>query len=213
MRIDDLATIMYTSGTTGTPKGIQFSHRNIVFKRFARALALPEIGENDVFLCFLPLFHTFGRFLEMLGCVFWGATYCFLGPLGPQGAGPRHACATVRRVHQRAQEVDAALRGDRPRPTRSRSPTRSCCEATRSMTGGRLRWGLSAAGHLDPDIFRFFQHQGIELMSGFGMTEATGGITMTPPGGLPRGLAGRRRCRGSSCGWPTTARCWCVART
>ena len=69
---------MYTSGTTGTPKGIRFSHRNIVFKRFARALALPEIGEDDVFLCYLPLFHTFGRFLEMYGCVFWGATYVFL---------------------------------------------------------------------------------------------------------------------------------------
>jgi GNAT superfamily N-acetyltransferase len=47
--------------------------------------------------------------------------------------------------------------------------------------GDRLRWGLSAAGHLDPVVFRFFQRHGVELVSGFGMTEATGGITMTPP--------------------------------
>ena len=47
---------------------------------------------------------------------------------------------------------------------------------------GQLRWGLSAAGYLDPEIFRFFQRYGVELMSGFGMTEATGGITMTVPG-------------------------------
>ncbi|HEY6435861.1 MAG TPA: AMP-binding protein, partial [Ignavibacteriaceae bacterium] len=47
-------------------------------------------------------------------------------------------------------------------------------------TGGELKWGLSAAGYLPPDIFMFFQKYGVELMSGFGMTEATGGITMTP---------------------------------
>ena len=49
------------------------------------------------------------------------------------------------------------------------------------MTGGNLKWGLSAAGYLDPDIFRFFNDNGINLLSGYGMTEATGGITMTPP--------------------------------
>ena len=50
--------------------------------------------------------------------------------------------------------------------------------------GKDLQWGLSAAGYLDPEIFRFLPAAtGVELMSGFGMTEATGGITMTPPGG------------------------------
>ena len=48
------------------------------------------------------------------------------------------------------------------------------------ITGGNLKYGLSAAGYLDPDVFRFFQGNGIILLSGYGMTEATGGITMTP---------------------------------
>ena len=178
----DLATIMFTSGTTGTPKGIRFSQRNLVFKRFARALALPEIGEDDTLLCFLPLYHTFGRFLEMLGCVFWGATYCFL----------------------ESPDVDALVRGMRRfRPTvfisvpkkwmqlheaiaeladPSSASDLELAQATSRITGGRLRFGLSAAGHLDADVFRFFQRQGVELLSGFGMTEATGGILMTPPG-------------------------------
>ena len=43
-----------------------------------------------------------------------------------------------------------------------------------------MKWGLSAAGYLDPDIFQFFQSYKINLLSGYGMTEATGGITMTP---------------------------------
>ncbi|MCU0344751.1 MAG: AMP-binding protein [Ignavibacterium sp.] len=76
--MNELATIMYTSGTTGEPKGIMFSQMNIVYKRFCRAMAIPEIGDEDRFICFLPLYHTFGRYLEMTGCVFWAAEYCFL---------------------------------------------------------------------------------------------------------------------------------------
>jgi len=68
---------MYTSGTTDNPKGIIFNQENIITKRFARALALPEIGSNDSFLCYLPLYHTFGRWFEMMGSIFWGATYTF----------------------------------------------------------------------------------------------------------------------------------------
>ena len=47
-----------------------------------------------------------------------------------------------------------------------------------------------AAGHLEPKVFRFFQRHGVALNSGFGMTEATGGITMTVPGNYRDGSLG-----------------------
>jgi len=173
---------MYTSGTTGTPKGISFTHRNIVFKRFARALALPEIGEDDRFLCYLPLFHTFGRFLELTGCVFWGATYCFaknpsIDSLTRQMR--RLRITVLISIPMKWMQLYDLVRQTVDVMSADDAEIES---ALRRIVGPGLRWGLSAAGFLDPEIFRFFQRNGVELMSGFGMTEGTGGITMTPPG-------------------------------
>lgn len=180
-RLDEVATVMFTSGSTGRPKGVSFSIYNLVSKRFARAAALPAVGPDEVFLSFLPLFHTFGRYLEMLGAIFWRGTYVFAGnpsaetlfALLPRVRPTGFISVPVRwaQLHEKCLErIDAAPPGTDP------------AAVVREVVGPRLKWGLSAAGYLDPRVFRFFTAHGVELMSGFGMTEATGGITMTPPG-------------------------------
>ena len=58
--MDDLATIVYTSGTTGRPKGVMLSHRNIL-KNTESSLAAVRMRPDDVLLSFLPLSHTFER--------------------------------------------------------------------------------------------------------------------------------------------------------
>jgi len=167
MDMSGLATVMYTSGTTAHPKGIVFTPMNLVSKRFARALALPGIGSNDILLSFLPLYHTFGRYLEMLGSIFLGATYTFAR--SPQFRSLLADFKIIRptvfiSVPKRWSQIHEQCRGS----------------SLENITGGRLKWGLSAAGYLEPEVFRFFQKNGVSLMSGYGMTEATGGITMTP---------------------------------
>lgn len=57
---DDLLTIVYTSGTTGEPKGAMLTHRNIL-SNVAPAVKLFNINENDVLVSFLPLCHMFER--------------------------------------------------------------------------------------------------------------------------------------------------------
>ncbi len=57
---DDLASIVYTSGTTGPPKGVMLSHRNILWNCEAILKRIPAYPD-DVFLSFLPLSHTFER--------------------------------------------------------------------------------------------------------------------------------------------------------
>src|SRR3569832_2771736 len=57
---EDLATIVYTSGTTGNPKGVMLSHRNILWNAHA-CLRIVPVYHHDLFLSFLPLSHTLER--------------------------------------------------------------------------------------------------------------------------------------------------------
>lgn len=57
---DDLASIVYTSGTTGRPKGVMLTHRNMLWVAQS-ALSVQQVYEEDVFLSFLPLSHTLER--------------------------------------------------------------------------------------------------------------------------------------------------------
>ena len=66
VRTDDLATIVYTSGSTGNPKGAELTHKNFVSITIAASQALHEVVLDDHprLLLFLPLAHCFARFIQ-----------------------------------------------------------------------------------------------------------------------------------------------------
>ncbi|MBK9518945.1 MAG: AMP-binding protein [Anaeromyxobacter sp.] len=188
VKATDMATAMYTSGTTGKPKAIIFTHENIVSKRLCRGFALREVGEGDTFLCYLPLYHTFGRYLELTGTLWWGATYVFARSTA-QATLLEDFRAVKPSVFISVPKKWMELQDAAVWEAASDDPDETAAHL-RVITGTRLRYGLSAAGYLDPAIFKNFHRAGVELCSGYGMTEATGGITMTVPGGYVDGSIG-----------------------
>jgi long-chain acyl-CoA synthetase len=79
---DDTAVILYTSGTTGRPKGAELTHLNLVMNAVvgARLVERPQLAQKDqVFLAALPLFHVFGQTCAM-NAMFWSGGQLVLMP-------------------------------------------------------------------------------------------------------------------------------------
>jgi len=75
---DDTAVVLYTSGTTGKPKGAEITHLNVIMNVVASATYSFDIGPDDVVLGCLPLFHTFGQTCCMNTAFFVGASVVML---------------------------------------------------------------------------------------------------------------------------------------
>lgn len=71
-----LATIVYTSGTTGAPKGVMLSHNNILWNAWSGLHSVP-VYPDDVFLSFLPLSHTLERTVGYYLPIMAGSTICY----------------------------------------------------------------------------------------------------------------------------------------
>ncbi|XP_051009970.1 fatty acid CoA ligase Acsl3 [Acomys russatus] len=76
----DIAVIMYTSGSTGIPKGVMISHSNIIASITGMARRIPRLGEEDVYIGYLPLAHVLELSAELV-CLSNG---CRIGYSSPQ---------------------------------------------------------------------------------------------------------------------------------
>jgi long-chain acyl-CoA synthetase len=79
----DTAVILYTSGTTGRPKGAELSHFNMFFNAMVGVEKLLGVKEDEVGLAVLPLFHSFGQTCVMNSLLYGGATLTLLPRFEP----------------------------------------------------------------------------------------------------------------------------------
>jgi long-chain acyl-CoA synthetase len=82
----DTAVILYTSGTTGTPKGAELTHRNLMSNAATTVETLIQIGPDDVLFGGLPLFHAFGQTCALNAAITAGATLTLLPRFEPAKA-------------------------------------------------------------------------------------------------------------------------------
>jgi long-chain acyl-CoA synthetase len=82
---DDTAVILYTSGTTGTPKGAELTHQNLT-RNAKIATGLFDLGEGTVILGALPLFHSFGQTCSMNATMSAGGTLTLIPRFDPAKA-------------------------------------------------------------------------------------------------------------------------------
>ena len=114
---DELATIVYTSGTTGRPKGVMLSHRNILANAHGSIKVL-DVYQQDVFLSFLPLSHTLERTASYYLPIMTGSTVAYARSVAQLGDDMQRIRPTViiavprlfERLYQRLIDKLAARR-------------------------------------------------------------------------------------------------------
>jgi len=171
------AVILYTTGTTGTPKGVMLTHGNLIFGGLSSA-RLRGIGPTDLIYGVLPLTHVFGL-TSMLCAGLSAGAHLRLAPRF-SAASALEALQGGVTVLPAVPQMHAALMAE------------AAAQGLERLTGP-LRYVSSGAAPLDPDWKRRAEaFYGIALQNGYGMTETTAGVTITTNAkGDPDPSAGR----------------------
>jgi len=163
--VDDVINMQYTSGTTGFPKGVMLSSRNIVNNGEALGRQLAFTPADRLCLC-VPLFHCFGCVIGVLGAYTHGACLCAV-----EAFDPRRVLETIDR------ERCTALYGV---PTMFIAELEHPDFARYDLTS--LRTGVMAGALCPEPLMRrvMTEMHMPEITIAYGMTESSPGITMTP---------------------------------
>ena len=193
-RPEDLVTLIFTSGTTGTPKGVMLAHNNLVAALGSYDRVLPRLEHRVVSL--LPLSHLFELLVGLLYVLSVGADVRYV-----QSRNPRVIFDALRRqrvtsmiavpqilelfwtaVEREVDRIGRRRAFDRLRWLARRLPAslrRRLFRSVHSQLGGGLRLFVCSGAFLPPAIQQAWEDLGVTVMQGYGATETASGTCTT----------------------------------
>jgi long-subunit acyl-CoA synthetase (AMP-forming) len=169
VRPDDRCLIMYTSGTTGAPKGVCLCHQHLISQQKAMSL-MWDVNENDVLMNYLPWHHSFGGLFERFMTLYQGAELCLDDSRGKD----------IDRLIENWKAYNPTLFYSVPRVhdlllTRCRESR----EVEETVFGNRLRFVLTAGAALPARVEETYRARGIPVLEAWGLTETSPCVTAT----------------------------------
>jgi long-chain acyl-CoA synthetase len=200
---DELAALLYTSGTTADPKGVMLTHANLVGEANS-VLATMKIGPKDALLGILPMFHVLAQMANLFLPLFNGARVVYLETLNTtellralQERNITAFCVVPQffyLIHEKIfKELNKhgkiTLRLVRTLMALNRALRRVGVNAGKlffakihATFGARMRYLVTGGSRFDPAIARDFYSFGIDVLNAYGLTETSGGAFINPPG-------------------------------
>lgn len=199
---DDLASLLYTSGTTADPKGVMLTHANLLGEAEA-VFAWAQIGPEDAVLGVLPLFHVLSQMANLLLPLVAGTRVVYLSTLNTtellRALRERNITAFAvvpqffylihdrifKEVGQKGALTRFAFGWMRRITVLGRSiglnPGRILFARIHNLFGKRMRLLVTGGSRFDPKIGRDFYSLGIDVLQAYGLTETSGGAFVNPP--------------------------------
>ncbi len=209
--LDDTAAIVYTSGTTGVPKGVMLTHRNIM-SNVITVSSLFDFSPSGTFLSVLPLHHTFETTAGFFGPFYNGSAITYTESLKSN--------AILRNMKETNVTVmcgvpllyqlfyNGILREVEEKKSKPLFITLlSISQFIKSFIGvnigkylfgmihkkfgGKIRFFVSGGAPIDPDLLKGFDRMGFTILQGYGLTESSPIITCCTLKGNKLGSVGR----------------------
>jgi len=204
---DDVAQILYTSGTTGDPKGVVLTHRNMMSEAHTGARMYTEQTRHDIMLSVLPLSHIFeqiGTFLIpsilRIPVVYAHSPSAIRNLMHDYRVTLMMVVPEFLKILMSKIEAEVEKKGKRQQFEKMidvaskitwRPIRRFLFKKILDVFGGRLHWMISGGAPLDPKLEKQWNALGVSVFQGYGLSETAGAISAATPAAQRSGSVGK----------------------